>query len=261
MWLRNVLVVLLLLASSVRADVLANIAERGTVRVGVALFVPWTMSSESGKLYGFEVDVANKIAADMSVKPELKVYDWEDIIPALEKGEIDLIAGGMAITPARALRINFSAPYTESGVSLVTNTQKTKDIKGLQELNKPGIVLATVNDTIGFDLAKSLFSKAEIMTVATNREAEKALLDGRAHAYVGSMAEVNFFALQHKDKVDLPIKKPLLAYPIAFGVRKGDQEWLNFLNAWVAARQTDKWLTSTHRYWFDSLDWSKEERK
>ena len=74
----------------------------------------------------------------------------------------------------------------------------------------------------------------------------------------GSMAEINFFALQNPDKVDRPMSKPLLAYSIALGARKGEQEWLNFLNAWVTARQTDKWLSSTHKYWFNTLDWSKE---
>jgi polar amino acid transport system substrate-binding protein len=258
MRLRYLLFVLLLFSGGLRADVLESIIDRGTVRVGVSMFVPWTMKSESGQLYGFEVDVAKKIAEDIGVKPEFKVYEWEDILPALQKGEIDLIAAGMAITPARALKINFSRPYAESGVSMATNTKLTEHIKGLKELNQPGIVIAVVADTIGSDLARPLFGKAEVKAFRTREEAEKALLNGEAQAYLGSMAEINFFALQHPDKVDVPMSKPLLAYSIAFGVRKGEQEWLNFLDAWVTARQTDKWLVSTNKYWFNTLDWSKK---
>ena len=261
MRLRYFLFVLVFLSGGLQADALDAILERGTVRVGVSLFVPWTMKGESGQLAGFEVDVAKKLAEDMGVKAELKVYDWEDIIPALQKGEIDVIAGGMAITPSRALKINFSAPYSESGVSMATNTTMTEHIQRLNDLPTPGIVVAAVTDTIGSDLAKPLFGKAEVKEFKTNTEAEKAVLDGKAHAYLGSMAEINFFALQNPGKVDMPMSKPLLAYSIAFGVRKGEQEWLNFLNSWVTARQTDKWLGSTQKYWFNTLDWSKEARQ
>jgi polar amino acid transport system substrate-binding protein len=260
MTLRHSLVLLVLLLGlpfGSYADTLGTIRERGSVRVGVALFTPWTMRSDAGELSGFEVDVARQIAADMGVAPDIKVYDWKDIIPALEKGEIDLIAGGMAITPARALRVNFSRPYAESGVLIVTNTARTSAVKDLKELNRAGIVLAAVEDTIGFNVAKPLFDKAEIAAFRTREEAEQAVLEGKAHGYVASMEEANLLVLRHPDKVDRPMPKPLLAYPIAFGVRKGDQEWLNFLDAWVTARDTDNWLSTAGKYWFQTLDWQR----
>ncbi len=264
MTLRHSLFLLVLLLGrplGVHADALDSILQRGTVRVGVSLFMPWTMRSDAGELSGFEVDVARQMAADIGVKPDIKVYDWNDIIPALEKGEIDLIAGGMAITPARALKINFSRPYAESGVVLVTNTARTRDVKDLKELNRAGVVLAAVEGTIGYDVAKPLFDKAELAAFKTRAEAEQAVLSGKAQAYVASMETANVFVLQHPDMVDKPMPRPLLAYSIAFGVRKGEQEWLNFLDAWVTARQTDKWLSTARKYWFESLDWQRPEPK
>ncbi len=257
MMLRYFLLLLLLFSGGLRADALDAIRERGAVRVGVALFVPWTMKAESGELYGFEVDVARKIAEDIGVKPELKLYEWEQIIPALEKGEIDMIAAGMAITPARALKVNFSQPYSESGVSLATNTAKTRNFKKLEELNAPGIVISTVEETISADVARQLFSKAKVVAFKTSEQAEQAVLSGEAHAYIASIVETRFLALQHPDKIDQPMKKPLLGSVSGFGVRRGEQQWLNFLNAWIAAREADKWLPTRHKYWFDSLDWSK----
>ena len=142
------LIFVLCFCTSVSADVLDEILERGTIRVGVAEFVPWTHKNKAGELVGFEIDVARKIAGDMSVEPEFKVYLWEDIIPALLTGEIDIIAGGMSITPARALKVDFSRPLAESGVGLATNTRMTRNIESLRELDAPGIVVTTVKDTI-----------------------------------------------------------------------------------------------------------------
>ena len=53
--------------------------------------------------------------------------------------------------------------------------------------------------------------------------------------------------------------EPLVASSEAFAVRKGEQQLLNFLDAWVTARQSDKWLPTTRDYWFATLDWLEDE--
>ncbi|UTF58559.1 transporter substrate-binding domain-containing protein [Gilvimarinus sp. DA14] len=242
-----------------QADTLDKVLEKNTLRVGVALFTPWTIQNEKGDTSGFDVDIAKKLAADMGVNPDIKVYEWEDIMPALDKGEIDVIAAGLAVTPKRALRLEFSNPYSESGVGLATNTEKTKHINSLAELNSDKITIAVVNDSIGASLAPSVFKKAKIQTFDTSKEAEAAVLKGDAHGYVASQAVVRFFALDNSDTIDVPLPEPLLSYKVSFGVRKGDQALLNFLNAWVTARTADRWLPATQDYWFDSLEWREAQ--
>jgi polar amino acid transport system substrate-binding protein len=252
---------LMLFVTAAQADVLEDILKRGTVRVGVSLFTPWTIQDEAGRLSGFEIDVANKLAEDMGVKPEYKIYVWDEIIPAVMKGEIDIIAGGMAITPERALKIDFSQPYADSGISLVTNTEKTRNIKQLQELNQKAITIAVVSKTAANELAVRLFNNSTLKVFDTAKAAQQAVLNGAVHAWLASMPQPEFLALEYPEKVDLPLGKPILPYRAGFGIKKGEQEWLNFLNAWVTSRQADMWLPSTHKYWFDSLKWRKESKQ
>lgn len=254
-------IMLIFLSLGVQADVLDDILKRGTVRVGISLFMPWTMKDDSGQLSGSEIDIAKKISQDMGVKPEFKIYNWEDIIPALEKGEIDVIISGMTITPARALRINFSRPYFDSGISLATNTEKTQHISDLEELNHPDITIAGVEETVSLAAAKQLFNKAKFSSFKTAEEAQQALLQGSAHVYIASIPQPRFLAHRYPDKVDLPLARPLLTDKVGMAIKKGEQEWLNFLNTWVTARQADKWLSATHKYWFGSLKWSKGAAK
>ena len=211
-------------------------------------------------LIGFEVDLAKKIAKDMGVRPEFKVYDWEEIIPALQQGDIDIIAGGMAITPARALKVEFSRPTAESGVGLATNTAMTQNIKTFAELNDSQIVIATVANTHAVSVAEVLFDRANVKTYPTVEIAEREVLEGRAHAYLAGLPHAKFLALKHSDKIDVPVTEPLLAQSEAIAVRKGEQSLLNFLNAWVTARQTDKWLPTTRDYWFDTMDWASDPK-
>ena len=242
------------------ADVLDDILERGTIRVGVSEFVPWTMKTADGELVGFEVDVARKIASDMNVKVEFKVYDWTDIIAALDAGEIDLIAGGMAMTPARALQVNFTRPTAESGIGIVTNTEMTKDVTTFTELNRPKIIVATVADTYAASVAEMFFDEASVNTFRSVEQAEEQVIKGRAHVYLAGMSEARFLALKHPDVVDIPVAKPLVAQSEGLAVRKGEQELLNFLNTWVTARQTDQWLPTTRDYWFESMTWAMDDK-
>ncbi len=246
------------IAPSVQADVLDDILERGAIRVGVAEFVPWTIKTKSGELMGFEIDIGRKIAADMKVRAEFKVYDWEKIIPALQQGEIDVIAAGMAITPGRALQVNFSEPFATSGISIATNTDKTKNVSALRHLNDERIVITVVANTLAHSVAQTFFENANIRAYPSSDLAEYDILNDRAHAYVASLPEVNFLALRNSRKVDLPIAEPIMASSEGLAVKKGEQQLLNFLNAWVIARQTDKWLGTTHEYWFNTIDWLPE---
>ena len=137
-----------------------------------------------------------------------KVYEWKDIIPALEAGEVDMISGGIVITPQRALHISFTRPVAMSGAGMATNTEMTKDIENLQQLNNPDIVIATITDTFSEGVARSIFDKAEIHSHANKDDAEKEILAGRAHAYISSLPAVQFLVSNNSDAIDLPLSEP-----------------------------------------------------
>jgi polar amino acid transport system substrate-binding protein len=244
-----------------QADALDDILKRGTLRVGVAEFVPWAMPAERGGHVGYDIDLGNKIARDMGVRVEFKVYEWKDIIPALEAGEVDFIAAGIVVTPQRALRISFTRPVAMSGAGMATNTQMTKDIENLQQLNNPDIVIATITDTFSEGVARSVFDEAEIHSHTNKDDAEKEILAGRAHAYISSLPAVQFLVASNSDAIDLPLNDPIVGWAEALAVQRGEQELLNFLNAWVTAHEADRWLNVTREYWFESRDWTPDVKR
>ena len=252
---RFILIIGLAISCGTQADTLNDILDRGKIRVGVSLFTPWAMKDKTGQLAGFEIEVAKRLAEEMGVEPEFKVYTWVDIIAALNRGEIDVIIAGMSITPKRALQMNFTLPYAESGASLVTNTVMTKQIEDLRGLNRPQVIVAAAAKTLGSDVAKLVFDQADLRIMASHNEAKKALLEGKVHAYVADTTQANFLVLEHADSVDMPLNKPLLVSVTGMGIKKGEQELLNFLNSWITARAADKWLSATQKYWFNSLKW------
>jgi len=62
MFFQTSVVLLMFLSVEVHANILDDIIERGTLRIGVSLFVPWTMEDESGQLSGYKIDETKTVA-------------------------------------------------------------------------------------------------------------------------------------------------------------------------------------------------------
>ena len=247
-----------LYASESKNGVLNSIQKKGEITVGVSILPPWVMKNKQGEFIGFEIDIANQLARDMGVKVKFKQYQWNEMIPALSKGEVDIIASGLSITPKRALQVSFSSPYSSSGYSLVSNLSLTKDFTSIKDLNDEKIFITAVKGTVSADLATKVFPKAKLDIRKTAKEATSAVVNGTVHAFISSSPVPEFVSLKHPDDVDLPLKKPLLTTKEAFAVRKNNQEMLNFLNAWITAHDADGWIKSSHKYWFNSLKWQRQ---
>ena len=243
-----------LLASPAGARSFQEVRSHGTLRVGMALAAPWAMRGTDGALTGFEVDVANKLASDMRVRVQLVVYEFDELIPALESGEIDVIAG-LAITPERALHANFSQPYAMSGVALVTNTTRTASVQRFEELDAETYKIAAVESSAAAELARRRLPSSQLVLFESVEAASAALVEGAVDAYLEEEPVPTFLALEHAGAIDLPLARPLLPAHAGLAVNKGDVDFVAFLNAWIVAREADTWLPTMHRYWFKSLEW------
>lgn len=231
------------------------------LRVGTYLSTPYAFKAADGNLTGSEIDIAQRLAKDIGATLEIKTLDWDQLIPALQRGDIDIIIAGLSITPERALQVYFSNPYSSSGVGIATNIKLTADFSSIENLNRPDIAIGAIAGTVSEDVARQVFPKASIKLFTEEDKAEDALVKGLLHAYVRGEPTPRFIALRHPKEVDVPISKPLVATREAFAVRKGDNDFVNFLNAWLVARDADAWLLSTQKYWFESLNWQEKIAK
>jgi polar amino acid transport system substrate-binding protein len=231
------------------------------LRVGTYISIPYAMKTADGKFAGSEIDIAQRLAKDIGATLEVKTFEWEQLIPALQRGDIDIIISDLSITPERALQVYFSNPYASSGVGIATNIKLTSDFGSIDNLNRPDIAIGAIGGTVSEDVARQVFPKASIKVFTDDQKAEDALVKGLLHAFVRGEPVPRFMALRHPKEVDVPIAKPLVATREAFAVRKGDNDFVNFLNAWIVAREADAWLISTHKYWLEGLSWQETPAK
>ena len=72
------------------------------VKIGTeGAYPPWNAKDASGKLIGFEVDLAMELCKIMNHTCTLVEQDWDGMIPALQSGKFDAIMAGMSITDER----------------------------------------------------------------------------------------------------------------------------------------------------------------
>ena len=234
---------------------LQQVLNEGTIRVGVVLVTPWAIRPAPGELSGFEIDVSRELAEDMGVDIDIQVYSEERIVPALEAGEIDLVAAGLPISPEHALHVNFSRPYATTGITLATNRETTILVSRLEDFDDAEYRIAAVTGSEAADLATRIFPLAELLVFDTSEQASAALLEASADAYLEDEPIPTFLALDNPAIVNVPLSGPLVQTRAGFAVNKGDPDFLAFLNAWITAREADTWLPTIHSFWFESLRW------
>jgi polar amino acid transport system substrate-binding protein len=243
-------------AELARQSTLEEVLKRGTLRVGFSTFVPWAMQAKDGQFIGFEIDVARRLAQDMGVQPEFVPTKWDGIIPALLTGKFDIIIGGMGIRPQRNLKVNFSIPYEYSGMAIVAHKDKAAGLKTLADFNRPGVVVAVRLGTTAQEAAENFLPKATIKPFGDEAQAVQELLSGRAHALISSAPLPRLQAAAHPDTLFLPMgDTDFTREPIGFAVRKGDPDFLNFLDNWIRATSALGWLDARYAYWFGTEDW------
>lgn len=239
-----------------KASTLEAIKKRGLMRIGNATFRPWVMRDKKGKLIGYEIDVGSQISKDMGVKPEFIPTSWDGIIPALLTGKFDIIIGGMSKTPKRALQVNFSRTYNRTGTMIATSTKIASDFRTLDDFNKKDVVMACRRGSTACDKVRKYTSKAKWIFFDDEQLALQEVLNGNAHGVPSSWPQVTLWTYLNKDGLHSPITSPIQPNPAALAMRKGDFDFLTYVNNWI--EWNEDFLAERRQYWFGTLDWLKE---
>jgi polar amino acid transport system substrate-binding protein len=235
-----------------------NALKRGVLRVGMSTFVPWAMKDKTGKLIGFEIDVANRLAQDTGIKIQFVPTKWAGIIPALLTGKFDVIIGGMGILPQRNLKVNFTIPYDYSGMSIVANKKLAAGFKRLEEFNLPEVKIAARLGSTAEMAVRKYMPQAKLQLFDDESQVIQELRSGRVHAMVASAPLPTFLALENPEVLFLPLQETFTKEPIGFAVRKGDVDTLNYFDNWIRVVEAEGWLKERKHYWFNTKEWEKQ---
>ena len=137
-----------LMAGGVSAADKIRVASEGT-------FAPFEfMNSKTGQLEGFEIDLVKALCAKMGKEPEITMYKFDGILPAVLSNTVDFAAAGFAITEERKKKVLFTDPFYKSGITVILPAKSDLKIEKFEDLK--GKSISVQMGSISHDKAKTI---------------------------------------------------------------------------------------------------------
>lgn len=142
-------------------------------------YPPFSETSPSGELIGFDIDIAKALCDEIGVSCEMAQTEWDGIIPALTEGKCDAIVASMSITEERKQKIDFTARYYQTPAKFIAaeGTKMTDTAEGMK-----GKIVGVQRGTIHQDFMEGEFPDVELKLYGTQDEAYLDLQSGRVDA-------------------------------------------------------------------------------
>lgn len=248
-----------LMVGTAAAGALDEISKRGTLRVGMEPgYMPFELTNQKGEIIGFDVDMAKRMAKAMGVKLELVSTAWDGIIPALLTKKFDILMSGMTLTQERNMKINFAQPYIVIGQSILLNKKFAGEVKSYADLNNPKYTVGSKLGTTGEQATKRMISKAKYISYETEQEGVLEAVNGKIDAFVYDMP-YNAAAISQRGQGKIVhLDTPFTYEPLAWAVRKGDFDFVNWLNNFMNQVKNDGTYDKIYAKWFLDDTWMKE---
>ncbi|HEV8306312.1 MAG TPA: transporter substrate-binding domain-containing protein [Methylomirabilota bacterium] len=228
---------LLGLAAGAAAGTLDDVKKRGKLVAGVKTdFPPFGYVDAQGKNLGFDTELGHLFAQALlgdANKVEFVSVTSGNRIPFLQSGKIDIIIATVTITDERRQVVEFSDPYFLSGsLILVPRASTIGDVKDLN-----GKTVAVIQGAIQDQDLAQLAPQANRVKFGKVSEALLAVKGGRAEAYVHD--DVLLLSLVKENPELKVVGKPFIPRPYGIAVRKGDTEFINWVNGQLQKTRAD----------------------
>ncbi len=238
-------------AQAASPGTLDTVVKRGTLIIGVSLGTPpYGITNAEMEPDGYDVGVAKLLARELGVKPQIVDTVAANRIPSLTAGKVDAVVSSFSITPERAKAIAFSnAVYVDQQVAVGGKgaaMATLADLKG----QRVGVTRSTTNDIV---LTRKAPEGVAIQRYDDDASTNQALLAGQVQAIVSSRALA--VAIRDRDPtLGLDIKFVVSEAPMAVGLRRGDPDWLHWINTCLFMLWTNRELQALQERWMGTAN-------
>jgi polar amino acid transport system substrate-binding protein len=231
----------------------AKLVAPGTLTVGSdASYPPQEYIDPSGKAVGMDIDIAEEIASRLGLNLKVVNFKFDDIIPALNAGQFDMVISAMTVTDDRKKVVDF-VPYFDAGQAVLVAKGNPKGIKTLDDLSGKTAAAeqgtteeATLKD-LNDKLTKANKPKVNILTYPTDTDAVDQLRVGRADATLHDSPVAAYYAkLNPSFEVAIPDYD---SAPEGIATAKNNKSMFDAVNAAIMIMKSDGSLDAIKGKW------------
>jgi octopine/nopaline transport system substrate-binding protein len=238
-------------------------------------YPPWNSTDSSGKLIGFEVDLADDLCQRMQVECEMVAQNWDGIIPALTAGKYDAIMAGMSITEERMEVISFTDSYAsepayfavlkDSDLASYKTSLEQANLDEVSEEEQAAIDSlkeALDGKTVGVQVATThanfldeyMSDAVEIRSYDTQENLDLDLQAGRVDAALAS-ASYWYPLMQTEKGAGFTLVGPgfdggTFGKGVGVGIRQEDTDLIEMFNKAIAEAKADGTINRLTQEWF-----------
>jgi len=247
-FLRNSIFTLLILInfnSQAFSSVLDEIVQNGILKVGTTGDFPgWSFKNpETNKYEGFDIDVAKKLASDMGVDVEFVPTDWKNLVSGVVSSKYHMTSSA-SITAKRALTAGYTNSYYGTGTVAMTLAKNNSEINNWESIDESKSIAVTMG-TVFENEAKKSFPNSKIIAVEAPAREYQEVLSGRADVSLTSKVDALKLVTLYPELSIVNLDEPKNAKLFAILVPREDQEWINFINHWIADQKNKGFFDQT----------------
>ena len=232
----------------------SKLVKSGMLTVGSdASYPPQEYVDASGKPIGMDIDIASEIASRMGLDLNVINFKFDDIIPALNAGQFDIVVSAMTVTDERSKVVDF-VPYFSAGQAVLVQKGNPKGIKTLDDLS--GKTAVAEQGTIEEQALKDLNAKLEaagkpkvnVLIYPTDTDAVDQLRVGRADATLHDSPVAAYYAELNPNAFEVAIPN-FDSAPEGIATAKNNTPMHDAIDAAIKAMKADGTLNAIYAKW------------
>ncbi len=221
-------------------------------------FPPFAASTTQGKLIGFDIDLARKLADALNVKLQLKQMEFAKLIPAIKDGSIDMALSGITMAPSRNLKVAFVGPYALSGQSLLGRETLIATLTSNEKLANANFRVAALKGTTSEKVARQGMPHVKLTMTDTHDQSLMLLIDGKVDAILADLPFCRVAEFRYPQHNFKSLKDTLTFEPLGIAISGEDHLLHNLTQNFMLLMEESGTLQNMKNQWFKSNNWIKE---
>jgi polar amino acid transport system substrate-binding protein len=238
---------------------LDGILDSRVLRVGLSgSQPPLNMKDRDGEIIGLEVELMQALADSMALELRLVTMPFADLLPALERGEVDLVISGMTITPDRNARVAFVGPYLISGKSVLSKSYEIANVEDVEKLDLPSRSYAALAGSTSEAFVRKFFPSSKLVATPDYDSALEMVLDDRVDALIADYPFCMLSVLRRPDAGLASLATPFTVEPLGIALPADDILLMNLVGNYLSTLEATGKLTQLKAKWFSEGPWLAE---
>lgn len=219
------------------------------LRIGVSPNYQPLAYKQDGQLTGIDIAAGETIAQQIGRQAEFVEMPFNQLIPALQAGKIDIIMSGMTITPERNQLVSFSNPYLSAGQMAIIRYADASRFGYKGTLFRPDARVAVVKGTTGDNFASNNLRDAVVSRCDSINEALAKLKSGSVDFVIHDAATSWSLATDTSRQEFMSLNNELTEENLGWAVNKGNNVLLQAVNQQLAIMQRNGMLRAIINKW------------